>query len=290
MKISRRVANGTRLAFSHANPTGRKAKPNEEGVAMKLNQFVWMPYSETRDDYRDHIGRAAIEESWGPDNRYLYDYIRDNLEIAYRQNKVKVHPEELYCLFRAGTLTTRDGEPVTILALKNRTSGKEPYVYKTVFGRARFTVEVDGAKYPETAPPSPDYEIPPYHHDYKPVYNFSHYLDDHEQRVQERFPKLTAHQRFLCIYASLELAHKRGTQAAVPQWYCDKNAEEGSYQWLLPLYISSESLSAKPDLVATLHPDDEHQEYNVRTLLPPEFAYGHARAVSGRDPQFRTWA
>jgi len=31
-------------------------------------------------------------------------------------------------------------------------------------------------------------------------------------------------------------------------------------------------------------------EYNVPTLMPPEWAYGHARAVSSRDPHFRTWA
>jgi hypothetical protein len=156
--------------------------------------------------------------------------------------------------------------------------------------RSRFTVRVGEEEFPENAPPAPEYAPPPYHADYKLVYNFAHYLDDHEQRVEERFPKLTPHQRFLCIYAALELAHKRGTQAAVPQWYCDKNADEGSFQWLLPLFITSENLSAKPDLVATLAPDEEFLEYNVRTLLPPEFAYGHARAVTGRDPQFRSWA
>ncbi len=257
---------------------------------MKLSNFVWMPYSDSRDDYRDHIAEAAIDESWGPNHRYLHDYIRDNFEIAYKQGKVKVHPEDKYCLFRVGTLVTREGEPITVLGIKNQKSGKEPYVYKTAFTRSRFTVRMGNDEYPETAPPPPEYEVPPYHADYKLVYNFAHYLDDHEGRVEERFPKLTPHQRFLCIYAALELAHKRGTQAAVPQWYCDKNAEEGSYQWLLPLYITSENLSAKPDVVATLDPDEEYKEYNVRTLLPPEFAYGHARAVSGRDPQFRSWA
>ena len=83
---------------------------------------------------------------------------------------------------------------------------------------------------------------------------------------------------------------KRGTQAAVSQWYCDRKAEEGGYQWLLPLFVTSENLSEKPDFVATLAPDETYKEYNVRTLLPPAYAYGHARAVSGRDPQFRTWA
>ncbi|MFC7761092.1 DUF3825 domain-containing protein [Catellatospora bangladeshensis] len=175
--------------------------------------------------------------------------------------------------------------------MKNRLSGKQPYFYKRLFARERFVVrDDDNVEHDEEAPPAPDYEIPPYHPEYKLAYNFEHYLDDHEPRMEERFPALTTHQRFLCIYAALELAHKRGNQAAVPQWYCDRNADEGSYQWLLPLYVTTEDLSIKPDLVATLSPQPEYAEYNVRTLIPPEYAYSHARAVSGRDPQFRTWA
>lgn len=257
---------------------------------MKLNGFIWLPYSDDRDDYRNYIASAAIDESWGQNLRYMYDYIRDNFEIAYKQGKVKEHDEKKFCLFRAGTLVTREGEPITILGTKNPQAGKEPYVYKTIFTRDRFVVRVGDEEFPESAPAAPEYDPPAYHADFKLVFNFAHYLDDHEQRVEVRFPKLTPHQRFLCIYASLELAHKRGTQAAVSQWYCDRNADEGGYQWLLPLFITSENLSAKPDLIATLDPEKDYREYNVRTLLEPEYAYGHARAVSGRDPQFRSWA
>jgi len=91
---------------------------------MKLSNFVWMPYSDSRDDYRDHIAEAAIDESWGQNHRYLHDYIRDNFEIAYKQGKVKVHPEDKYCLFRVGTLVTREGEPITVLGTKNQQSGR----------------------------------------------------------------------------------------------------------------------------------------------------------------------
>ena len=59
---------------------------------------------------------------------------------------------------------------------------------------------------------------------------------------------------------------------------------------VVAVFVTSENLSEKPDFVATLAPDETYKEYNVRTLLPPAYAYGHARAVSGRDPQFRTWA
>jgi len=255
---------------------------------MRLSEFVWMPYSDSKDDYRNQVSAAAIQENWGPDERYLQDYIRDNFEIAYKQGKVKIDPNKRYCLWRVGTLATREGEPITILAMKNRISGREPYAYTRIFTRKRFAVRLDTEEIPEAVPESPSYDIPPYHPDYRLTYNFNHYLEDHESRVEEKFPKLNAHQRFLCIYAALELAHKRAQP--VPQWFCDRNAEEGAYQWLLPLHITSENISEKPDLVAILRPNDDYQEYNVPTLFPPEWAYGHARAVSGRDPQFRSWA
>lgn len=259
-------------------------------ASMRLSDFCWMPYSDQRNDYLDDVREAAIKEEWGQDDSYLRTYIADTFEIAYKQGLVYEHPERLFCLWRVGHLVTREGEPLTILGTKNRLSGKQPYVYTKVFDRRRFTVRTDDGDFQQAAPKDCQHQIPPYKTDYRLVYNFQHYLDDHEDRAVEKLPNLTPHQRFLCIYAALELAHKRGAQSAVPQWYRDKNAESGTYQWLLPLHIKSENISEKPDLVAVLHAMDEYQEYNVPTLLPPEWAYGHARAVSGRDPYFRSWA
>jgi hypothetical protein len=257
---------------------------------MKLNDFIYMPYSDSRDDYRDDIASAAIKENWGQQNAYLYAYVRDNFEILYSQGKVIEDPQKRYCLFRVGTLVTREGEPLTVLGVKNTPHHSQPYVYKKLQERRKFRVRIDNEDIHLEAPDEPTYEIPDYYRHYNLTYNFSHYLDDHESRVEERFPKLSSHQRFLCIYAALELAHRRGTQSAVAQWYCDKNAESGGYQWLLPLHITSENISEKPDFVATLDPNEDYSEYHVRTLVPPEWAYPHARSVSGRDPQFRAWA
>ncbi|MFC7761093.1 hypothetical protein ACFQY4_25980 [Catellatospora bangladeshensis] len=75
---------------------------------MKLNDFIWMPFSDSRDDYRNDIAKAAINEDWGHDLRYLYDYVRDNFEISHKQGKVRTSPGA-YCLFRAGSLVTREG-------------------------------------------------------------------------------------------------------------------------------------------------------------------------------------
>ncbi len=38
---------------------------------MKLSEFVWMPYSDNQDDYRNFVANAAINENWGQDFRYL---------------------------------------------------------------------------------------------------------------------------------------------------------------------------------------------------------------------------
>lgn len=261
-----------------------------EKINMQLKDFCFMPYSENRDDYRDFVAKLALDEHWGADNRYLQQYLSANFEIAYEQGKVKENKEKGYVLWRAGNLVTRDAQPITILGVKNSLSGKQDYVFKFVFATERFSVEIDGEKVQETAPESPTYDIPSYHGDYELSYNFSHYIDDHADRAAQSFPNMNDHQRFLCIYAALNLAHRRHESTAVAQWYKDKNADSGSYQWLLPLHIKSENISDKPDLVATLEPLDEHKEYFVRTLLPPEWAYPKARAVSRRDPHFRNWA
>lgn len=250
-----------------------------------------MPYGNEKDDYIDFVARAAVDENWGDDNRYLRTYIADNFEIAYQQGLVKENGEGSYALWRVGNLTTREGEPVSIVCERNRQPGRQPYYFLRVFDRARFNIRLrQGEDVSDQAPAAPTYDLPAYHPEYSLTYNFDHYLDDHADRAKETFPQLNDHQRFLCIYAALVLAHKRYKQAAVPQWYRDKNEQEGGYQWLLPLHINTENISKRPDLVAALDPVDEHEEYYVRTLLPPEYCYGHARSVSERDPHFRSWA
>lgn len=257
---------------------------------MKITDFIWLPYSDSKEDYRDHIACAAIEENWGPKRKYLFDYVSDNFELAHAQGKIKEPADKAYFLFRIGTLSTRGGEPITMLAMKNRLPNKQPYVFSKIFTGNRFTIRLENSEVTEVAPSSPTYNIEPIHTDYNLVFNFDHYLKDHEERVSEKLPTLNSHQRFLCIYAALQLAYKRADLCAVKQWYCDKNADEGNYQWLLPLHISEENIDSKPDLIATLDPRKEYSEYYIRTVLPPEFSYGHARAISMRNPHFSSWA
>ena len=103
---------------------------------MKLSDFIWMPYSDRRYDYRAHIAKAAIDENWGQDYRYMYDYIRDNFEIAYKQGKVKEHPERKYCLFRAGTLViARESRLPSWASRINNLAGNRTCTKPSSFGR-----------------------------------------------------------------------------------------------------------------------------------------------------------
>lgn len=258
---------------------------------LKMHEFAWMRHNDSQRDYRDHIAHNAVEEDWGPNKTYLYDYLCANFQISRLQDKVKIGPGGKYALWRAGNLTTRSGQPITILALKNQRPNKQPFVYTATFEVPKFTVrDRDGNEHLEKAPEAPEYNPPEYRAGYELTYNFEHYLQDHERRVSKKLKKLNSHQRFLCIYAAAEIAHKRCSDAlsAVPQWYCDKNEKVGNYQWLLPLRINDEDISRNPDFVAAVDPRDEHDEYYIRTVMPPRYVYGQARAVAGA-PRFEPW-
>ena len=257
---------------------------------MQLNDFAFFPRRSftKQDDYLDYIAKYALTESWGENRRYLERYVDYNFQLSYEQGLVVEAQDRSYALWRVGNLVTRDNEPISISCLRNRIEGKQPYFFVRVYNSRRCEIRAGTEQIEIPAPPSPRYDIPEYQAGYDLVYQFDHYLEDNRERAEQALPGLTDHQRFLCVFASAHLAHKR--EAAVPQWYRDKRAGSGTYQWLLPLHISHDDISRCPDLVATLDPDDTHREYRIRTLLPPAWAYPNARVVSGRDPRFRAWA
>ena len=77
---------------------------------MRLSDFAFMPYSDTRDDYLDHIASEAIQEDWGQDRRYLRNYVSDNFEIAHMQGKVKEAPDG----HRWGRVVVVGGATITV--------------------------------------------------------------------------------------------------------------------------------------------------------------------------------
>lgn len=259
---------------------------------MLLRDFAFMPRKPLvkNEDYLDYIAKYSITEDWGEQNRNLEKYVDYNFELSFDQGRIVEAPDKSYALWRVGNLLTRENEPITILCLRNDNEGKQPYRFVRVFRSHRVEVRHGTETSISPAPEGPTYATAPYDPAYRLVFNFSHYLEDNAQRVAERLSGLSDYQRFLCIHASANLAHQRGSQTATLQWYRDRNAENGSYQWLLPLHINSSDLKGRPDLVATLEPDHANREYTIRTLLPPPFAYVYARTVSAMNPPFQQWA
>lgn len=82
----------------------------------------------------------------------------------------------------------------------------------------------------------------------------------------------------------MELSHRLHQDVAVPQYH-----HERGYQWLLPLYITHDDHSKRPDLVTTLSEDQNRQVYIARTLLTPPMAYPNARSVCISRVQISSW-
>ncbi len=240
-----------------------------------INTYSPREYKHLRD-----VKDVASPEEWGENLSYLRDYININFEIAYNQGLVKEAKDHSYAIWRVGNLTTLDGEPISIVVRKNELN-VPPYVYHKVYCGEQFKIYFSHHEVvQETATPSPEYKIPKYQKEYSLDLNYDHYLKENEERVKRILPELSFYQRFLCTYAAIHLAHKRADTDVVAQWFRDKNASEGTYQWLAPLHFYDRDPTKKPELVATLTPDNELKKYAVRTLMPTTWCYGKARAVS----------
>ena len=239
------------------------------------------------------VAEFAVRENWGDNLQVLSIYMDYNFEIAREQGLLKFAKDDSYCLWRVGHLVSTDGQPITVLFMKNRLENRQPFVATFVFKGESFEVSLGSASATtvrEKAPKAPKYKYPKYRSDYKLQFNFDHYLRDHESRIREILPNLTPYQRFLVLYGAVTTAHRIAAQVAVPQWYRDKNAEAGGYKWLLPLRFNDPDTSLRPDLVAAIDPDETNKEYLVRTLLPPDYAYANARAViSSIDAKISQW-
>ncbi len=189
--------------------------------------------------------------------------------------------------WRVGHLTRFDGAPIFVLMERNHVEGKQPYFYKTVLWRRKLPpIRYKGASISVEQPPNPPiYAAPAYHPEYSIEYNWDHFLQDHWSRTKEHLPIAGGNQRvlYLCIFVAVELSHRLWQTTAVPQFY------EGRFQHVLPLYVTHDNYSKRPDLVATLDADDDRQVYTVRTLLPPSWAYGQVRAISTNISGFASW-
>jgi hypothetical protein len=255
---------------------------------MTLRELVFLPNRETgRKNYLDYISAHLPHgEHWGEDLRILETYVHSNFELAREQGLLREADDGSSLVFRVGDLSSIVNEPISIVCERNSRIGKQPYRFKGVVAKRRITVDVDGHEaLVMDAPPAPTYEKILYHRSYRlDLSHVGHFVSENRSRVDEALAERTERERLCSIVGGLELAHARGDEIAIAQWYRDRNANTGSYQWLLPLHIVNDDLSGRPEWLATLEPRDGANEYYVRTLLPVEMAYPHARVVGTHRP------
>jgi hypothetical protein len=259
---------------------------------MLLHNFAFFPKANagSRESYLDYIGEYARGGGTFQQSD-LEIYVQDNFQIAFAQGKVLEAPDSTWAICRVGNLLTPTNEPITMLFMKNRKPGRQPYFFTRVFGSSVIPVKLDdGREIHVDAPPAPTYDPPPYQEHYTLQMNWMHCMVENATRLEAVMPNLTDHQRFLCVWAAAQIAHGRSRVMAVPQWFCDKNAEEGGYQWLLPLHLTHPEPRGRMDLFAALVEERSRGEYRIRTLLMPVWVYPHLRALHLPGAQLGSWS
>ncbi len=258
---------------------------------MELKEFAWI-----RDPKAmcETIAKKAIQEKWGTkENPYAYleRYLQINFELAYAQKLIYYDPDGRFAVWRIGTLVTDDGTPIFAYFTKNTVEGKQPWFFVSILWGRKLTIRYRPPSKAEeelipipNLPQAPSYEPPSYHPEYMIEYNWEHFLEERRSRLKEYLPEIENERLlYLAIFGAVELSHRLWQRLAVPQYH------RGRYQWLLPLFITHADHSRKPNFVAPLDEDPERGVYIVRTLLPPEWAYPNARAISTNVSQFQSW-
>jgi len=265
----------------------RELNQNHRGATTThLFDFAFLP---DLSGLLQKIAEIAVNENWGQNHEYLLRYCRDNFEIAHAQAKVTMDENKQFAVWRVGYLVSADGTPIYVIFEKNRVHGKQPFYLRTVYKTSQDRIPCRSNGNPAVYIPRPDepeYEIPEYRPDFNVEFNWHHY---EEQR--SRLPKaLQAIENdraaYLCIFGAVTLSHrlhKAGARIAVPQYY------RGAYEYLLPLCMTHDDHNSRPDLVAGLQEDRQGKTYFVKTLLLPEMAYPHARAVATSTAHIRSW-
>lgn len=247
-----------------------------------LFQFAFHP---TGDPIRglpswlEDVAQLARPEPWGSSHKILELYLRANYEIAVGQGKVVEDRDNGVAFWRAGSLVNKISDPIWLIyGPNNRPS---PY-WKLTEVRAG-------------APPMPikraksrtiEYNAPHFRQEWTIDYDSmrTHIMLDSENqtRIKRAFSShgasMNEHLFLMAIYGQAECRRKEGDVHR--QWY------RGGHQFLMPLYLPCED---QVGLIACLQPEPSVKQYRLRTLLPPAYAYAHARAVVKNRADLPGW-
>lgn len=243
---------------------------------MKLREFANhnMPY------ILDELKKSLMSEPWGANCKILNQYINVNFEIACSENKIHEEEQRNIAFWKVGNLVSLAGDPLWFIYEKN-TRGPQKWNFKRLyFGTAlpisNLNESIDDYQL--------QYQTPHFYSSWQfslePA-TIEHIMTDNKSRLESVFGKQLSqngHMLFRTILGELELQKKRSD--VMNQWYY------GKYQFLMPLYLEN---SEKVSLTATLEPLEENKLYKVRTLLYPEYAYPHVRALVKNRSAITGW-
>lgn len=241
---------------------------------IPLFDFAFHPYP----DWLGDIASNTKTEPWGRDKKVLETYLKANFEIARQQDKIVENDSEGYAIWRAGYLVTPSMDPIWLYYEKNTRPNTKWYFKGLRYGS-------DPLPGISAKTHTVSYEPPEFHADWN-IYidnkSFNHILTDHKDRLVTIFGDevKNSHRLFRTLYGEIMLQQKEAA-GVIPQWYME------GYNFLMPLCFSSPE---KIDITAALTIDNTMKRYQLRTLLPPHYAYANARAVIKTRSQFASWA
>ncbi len=226
------------------------------------------------------LSNELMIEPWGKDNKILSTYINVNFEIAFSENRIYQNEEEGVAFWKVGNLVSIAGDPLWFL-YENNVRGTQKWNYKKSYYGTLPPISnlMDSADNYQI-----QYETPFFNSSWQFVLEpktIEHIMSSNKDRLKVVFGEDLAensHMLFRTILGELELQKKRSD--VMKQWYYEK------YQFLMPLYLKSPN---EVSLTATLEPITDHKQYKVRTLLYPEYAYPHVRAVVRNRSAITGW-
>lgn len=224
----------------------------------------------------EQIQKSVKSEPWG-NLKPLELFLRANFEIAKTQGKVYEDEKRGVAVWRPGYLVNKVSDPIWIVYKTNPNKGKQPWQFDKVYsGRC----PIEGQSKDSL---SVDYDLP----EFNPNWGIhisqraiDHIMEHNQDRLKVVFGDLSKndHLIFRVIFAEIELKKKESN--VIYQWY------KGEYQFLMPLNLTN---PRTVELTATLQPNPVTKQYNVRTLLYPNYAYAHARSVVKSYSSFVDW-
>jgi len=226
-------------------------------------------------DYLVKLERLVAPEPWGRDLRFLAAYLRARFEMAQMDGAVHESSERCQAAWNT-RLFTAAGEEIWLVYRVNQRAVPCWQLDDIRRGKPGW-VDPDGM-------PQSEVGVREFRHEWPILVDEAHIMrePDHFERIRQAIPcgcpSASDHVVFRAVCGEIEFERK--TRQVIPQWY------HGHYQFLMPLRLTAPD---RVDLVAALMTDTDEARYIVKTVLPIEFAYAHARVLVKHPGDLPRW-